>query len=490
VFGSGRADGNAFRSDGADRSAFGWSHDPKQKDRRVALARVSKLYDAGATPLTTLPDGTEGLFLIRLAPRLAGGVVERGFVVVFLSELWLRAAATDVDSATLRLTVGGRSTGDREGVSAAFTSAGQRFDVLVPRRSVRGAAAVLPWIILAAGLALAGLAGALAVNAARRARAQGELDRIFTLSRDVIAVADFDGRFTRVNPAAEQVLGYTHQELLTRPYFDFVHPDDRQRTVAEAAAIGEGKPTLSFENRYVRKDGSTRVLEWTATPVVRDRATYAVARDVTERREAETELARLAGEQAALRRVATLVARGVPAAEVFSAVAEEVQTLLDAQATSIGRLERDGTMVIVASNGTASDELPLGSRLRLESNMALARVVRTGRSARVDDYSNAPESVGRLVSDWGSVARWRSRSSSRALSGARSPRERSARSSQPLPSGAWRSSPSSPAPRSPMRRAAPSSPRPGRASSRPLTRLAGRSSATCKTARNSASSTP
>jgi PAS domain S-box-containing protein len=363
----------------------------------AGLARVSKLYDAGATPLTTLPDGTEGLFLIRLAPRLAGGVVERGFVLVFLSELWLRAAATDIDSATLRITVGGRSTGDREGVSTAFTSAGQRFDVLVPRRSVRGAAAVLPWIILAAGLALAGLAGALAVNAARRARAQGELDRIFTLSRDVIAVADFDGRFTRVNPAAEQVLGYTHEELLARPYFDFVHPDDRQRTVAEAAAIGEGKPTLSFENRYVRKDGSTRVLEWTATPVVEDRAMYAVARDVTERRQAEAELERLAGEQAALRRVATLVARGVPAAEVFSAVADEVQRLLDAQATSIGRLERNGTMVIVASNGTASDELPVGSRLRLESNMALARVVRTGRSARIDDYSHAPESVGQLV---------------------------------------------------------------------------------------------
>jgi PAS domain S-box-containing protein len=317
----------------------------------AALARVSKLYDAGATPLTTLPDGTDGLFLIRLAPRLAGGVVEPGFVVVFVSELWLRAAATDTDTATLQLTVGGRSIGDREGASATFTTAGQRFDVAVPRRPVQGAAAVLPWIILAAGLALAALAGALAVNAARRRRAQVELDRIFTLSPDVIAVADFDGRFTRLNPAAEQMLGYTQEELLTRPYLDFVHPDDRERTAAEAAAIEEGEPTLSFENRYVRKDGSTRVLEWTSTPVVKDRAMYAVARDVTERRQAEAELARLAGEQAALRRVATLVARGVPATEVFSAVAEEVERLLGAQSTTIRRLEPDGTTVIVASSG-------------------------------------------------------------------------------------------------------------------------------------------
>jgi signal transduction histidine kinase len=151
-------------------------------------------------------------------------------------------------------------------------------------------------------------------------------------------------------------------------HLDLVHPDDRERTAAEAAAIGHGKPTLSFENRYIRKDGTYRVLDWTSTPVVEDGLMYAVARDVTERREAETELERLAGEQAALRRVATLVARGVPAAEVFSSVAEEVERLLDAQATTIGRREPDGTMVIVASSGTASDELPAGSRLKPESS--------------------------------------------------------------------------------------------------------------------------
>jgi PAS domain S-box-containing protein len=359
-----------------------------------ALTRASTLYDAGATPLATLRDGVTGLFLIKLAPRLTGGVVHPGFVVVFVSELWLRAAATD--TATLRLTTGSTRTGDHEGAAAVhntFTEAGQRFDVAVPRRPVQGAAAVLPWIILAAGLVLAALACALGVNAARRAKAQDELDRIFTLSPDVIAVADFDGHFTRVNPAVEQVLGYTEEEFLARPYLDLVHPDDRESTAAEAAAIGRGKTTLSFENRFVRKDGSPRVLEWTATPVVKDGVMYGVARDVTERRRAETELARLAGEQAALRRVATLVARGVPAAEVFSAVAAEVERLLDAQATTIGRPEPDGTMLIVASSGSASVELPVGRRVKLESNMVLTTVARTGRSARVDDYRQAPGMV-------------------------------------------------------------------------------------------------
>jgi PAS domain S-box-containing protein len=315
-------------------------------------------------------------------------------VVVFISELWLRAAATDTP--TLRLTVGGVSTGAHEHAAAVhhmFAEAGQRFDVAVPRRPVQGAAAVLPWIILAAGLVLAALAGALGINAARRARAQEELDRIFTLSPDLIAVADFDGHFTRVNPAVEQVLGYTQEELFERPYLEMVHPDDRERTAAEAGALVEGRTSDSFENRFMCKDGSYRVLEWNSTPVLESGVMYGMARDVTERRRAETELERLAGEQAALRRVATLVARGMPAADVFAAVAEEVERLLDAQATTIGRLEPDGTMAIVASNGTGSDEMPVGSRLTLEPGMAFFRVMRTGRSARIDDYGDAPETV-------------------------------------------------------------------------------------------------
>jgi PAS domain-containing protein len=68
-------------------------------------------------------------------------------------------------------------------------------------------AEVLPWIIVAAGLGAAALTAALGRHAARRARAQAEVDRVFMLSRDLIAVASFDGYFTRVNPAAERILG-------------------------------------------------------------------------------------------------------------------------------------------------------------------------------------------------------------------------------------------------------------------------------------------
>jgi PAS domain S-box-containing protein len=364
----------------------------------AALARASTLNAAVATPVATLRDGTKGLFLVTAAPRLAGGVVEPGFGLLFLSEESLRAAATG--TTRLHLTTGGTAAGDPRGghtVRKAFTEAGQRFGVFIPRESVDGAAAVLPWIILGAGLVLAALAAALGVNAARRARAQDEVDRIFTLSPDVITIADFDGHFTRVNPAAERLLGYTEEELLARPYLDLVHPDDRERTVAEAAAVSEGKTTLSFEVRFVCKDGSHRVLDWTATPVVEDEVMYGMARDVTERREAETELERLVGEQAALRRVATLVARAVPPSEVFDAVTTAVAQLLDADFTVLLRYGTDGTATMLGARSDGHLPVAVGEPFELADGSPAEVVLRTGHAIRMHESDAVPSVVAELA---------------------------------------------------------------------------------------------
>ncbi|WP_081685664.1 GAF domain-containing protein [Candidatus Solirubrobacter pratensis] len=350
----------------------------------AALARATRRDDVAGTPVEPPSTGTSGLFLVSPAPNLVAEVLDPGYVVVFVSDLTLRAAARG--SPAVRIAAAGTSPESRaKTVSRTLAVAGQRFDVVVPRESVRDAAAVLPWLVLAAGLVLAALAVALGINGARRARAQEELDRIFTLSSDLIAVADFNGCFRRVNPAAEQILGYTEEELLSRPYLDFVHPDDRERTAVETAAIGQGNATLSFENRYVRKDGTLRVLEWQTTPIVEDGFVYAVARDVTERRQTETERERLAGEQAALRRVATLVARQAPQAEVFRAIAEEIAHTLGADEMWMLRYDGDLTAVVVGSSGGHDDALPVGSRLSLEADTAASRVFRTGHTASIDD---------------------------------------------------------------------------------------------------------
>jgi GAF domain-containing protein len=107
------------------------------------------------------------------------------------------------------------------------------------------------------------------------------------------------------------------------------------------------------------------------------------------------DLARLADEQAALRRVATLVARDSPPAQVFAAVAEELGRVLGAEVTTICRYEADRTVTVVAEWGDAA--FPVGTRLAVDEENVGGLVLRTGRVARVDDYANATGSFGSRV---------------------------------------------------------------------------------------------
>ena len=108
------------------------------------------------------------------------------------------------------------------------------------------------------------------------------------LSLDLIARASFDGYFLRVNPAFTRVLGWQPEQLLSRPFLDFVHPDDREATLAAVREQTEaGHEVLSFQNRYRARDGSYRWLEWTSRPDPKAKALIAVARDIGERKELE-----------------------------------------------------------------------------------------------------------------------------------------------------------------------------------------------------------
>jgi PAS domain S-box-containing protein len=118
------------------------------------------------------------------------------------------------------------------------------------------------------------------------------------------------------------------------------------------------------------------------------------------------ELARLADEQAALRRVATLVAREASPPEVFAAVGEELGGLLDAVATRLVRYEEDDTATIVSSWGRLADTVPVGTRMPLGGNNVISLVARSGRSARIDDYSAATGPIavfGRRLDAHGAV---------------------------------------------------------------------------------------
>ena len=132
-------------------------------------------------------------------------------------------------------------------------------------------------------------------------------ERFFEVSLDMLCCLDFNGYFKRLNPAWERTLGFTCDELRSRPFIEFVHPDDRARTLEQNARVRAGGHALAFENRYVCKDGSYRWLLWNAAPDAGRSTIYSVARDVTAKKQADDERERLVTElQAALAEIRTL----------------------------------------------------------------------------------------------------------------------------------------------------------------------------------------
>jgi PAS domain S-box-containing protein len=231
--------------------------------------------------------------------------------------------------------------------------------------------------------------GAFAELQARRERAERQSDRIFELSNDLVCVAGFDGYFKRVNPAFERLLGYPTDVLLSRPTREFLHPDDRAARDEGHATIGEAEDVLQVELRQLCSDGSIRRVEWSVRIVPDERLIYGVGRDVTDTR-------RAAEEQAVLRRVATLVAKGVAPAEIFAAVTREVAGLCDADVARMERYEHDGTVTAIAA--WAKDErgqLATGTRFALEGASIAAQVRETGRPARVDSFVGATGPIAR-----------------------------------------------------------------------------------------------
>lgn len=139
--------------------------------------------------------------------------------------------------------------------------------------------------------------GALCAQMADRARRITEAsDRFFELSSDLVCTADLNGYFTRLNGRWEETLGWSRDELMSKPFVEFVHPADRERTEQESARIADsGEPTISFSNCLGVKGGGWRQIEWSSKLDTANGVIYASARDVTDRHRAEQ--ARLEAEE-------------------------------------------------------------------------------------------------------------------------------------------------------------------------------------------------
>lgn len=123
-----------------------------------------------------------------------------------------------------------------------------------------------------------------------RKKAEAERDRLFNFSIDMLCIAGFDGYFKHLNPAWEKTLGWTDEELTSKPYLEFVHPEDREATMNAGQSLEDGTAIITFDNRYLCKDGAYKWISWNAHPLVDEGLIFAVARDITEQKKMEQEI--------------------------------------------------------------------------------------------------------------------------------------------------------------------------------------------------------
>lgn len=114
-------------------------------------------------------------------------------------------------------------------------------------------------------------------------------DPFFELSPDLLCIAGYDGFFKRVNPAVLKLLGYSYEELYSKPINEFVYVEDRNFTSRVRDELTKSKPLFNFENRYLTKSGEIVWLSWTSLPVDSDRLVFAIAKNITHKKKLEEE---------------------------------------------------------------------------------------------------------------------------------------------------------------------------------------------------------
>lgn len=166
----------------------------------------------------------------------------------------------------------------------------------------------------------------------RVAERTADRDRMWRLSTDIMLVADFEATISAINPAWTSILGWREDELIGKSFMDLIHPDDFDTTMEEVGKLGEGVTTFKFINRYQAKDGSHRIISWTAVPD--ERFIHAVGRDITEEQEAAAALRRT---ELALQQSQKMEAIG----NLTGGVAHDFNNLLQVVAGNLQLLSKD-----------------------------------------------------------------------------------------------------------------------------------------------------
>lgn len=305
------------------------------------------------------------------------------------------AGVLDVPEVTLAL---GAVDADRDHTAIPLHDAGDRIGTLlvpseVPRDSRHRWNRMIPSLeaLLIAAMDREKITAELAAS-------RHELERFFIVASELLYISDRT-TLTRINPAFTRTLGYSPDELVSRPFIDLVHPDDREHTATVLDELCTVDGEAQFENRCIRRDGEPRWFQWS---VVSDNGMlFGAGRDITQQRHEQERLreaqrqieashnkvSALAEQQTALRRVATMVARGAPPAEVYPLAVSELSKGLGVTHVTLVRFEADAACVVVAALDTESPEhLRVGERLALDGDSISARIRDGGGPTRLDSY--------------------------------------------------------------------------------------------------------
>src|SRR5918996_158401 len=226
----------------------------------------------------------------------------------------------------------------------------------------------------------------------------------FEAALDCVIIADASGRVVEFNPAAERTFGYTRDEALGRTMAELIVPPSlRERHITAFARFVETRHGSMLGRRLeltgMRADGSEFPVELALSQVEAEPVLICGAlRDLSVAKRAEGHLRELAEEHAALRRVATLVARESSPQHLFAAVAEQVARIINVPLVRLVRYESDGSLAeLIGGWGESVDPLAIGARWQLDGPGVLASVWQSGRPARLDDYTDVRGQAAAVV---------------------------------------------------------------------------------------------
>lgn len=196
----------------------------------------------------------------------------------------------------------------------------------------------------------------------KRKQLEQDLNQVFRFAPDIICIGNKQGYFTKINPAASELLGYTQQELLSIPFIELVHPADRDGTITANSNVAKSKGTIQFENRFITKAGKVKWLSWSATPSP-DGHVFAVAKDITDKKALEENL----DKATALARIGSwevdMVSNTVYFSKITRAIHEVEDDFVPTMENGIGfykpGFNRDKISLLVQQaieNGTSWDE--------------------------------------------------------------------------------------------------------------------------------------